>query len=126
VFVKHHEVPLMQGRAICAALALQETCINRNNSRREHLTADIIEEVKRVVREELCDSSITLSAEARQAVENEILGHTNHILEALSSEEMASEGALVSHLANARLGTQRIIRDRRPPTGSASAKGNQS
>jgi len=46
------------------------TRVNRNSNRREHLTADIIEEVQRVVREELADSPITFSAEDRQAVEN--------------------------------------------------------
>jgi hypothetical protein len=42
-------------------------------------------------------------------------------MDALSFDEMQSEGALLSHIANARFETNRLIWDRRPPSGAGAA-----
>jgi hypothetical protein len=51
-----------------------------------------------------------------ESIEETVLAHTRLVVDALGYEEMQSEGALLSHIANARVETNRLIRDRRPPS----------
>jgi hypothetical protein len=82
--------------------------------RREQLTEDITNRIHPAVQEE-CDTSATpLADEDRMAIEREILFHTAHVLDALTSEELTSEGALFGHISNARLEANRLIRNRKP------------
>jgi hypothetical protein len=84
--------------------------------RRKEMTEDIIEQVRVAVGEELSDAS-GFSREALEGIEETVLAHTRLVVDALGFEEMQSEGAKLSHIANARWETQRLIRERRPPSG---------
>jgi hypothetical protein len=96
--------------------------MNKKSERREDLTAAILSDVEIVVRQELADSPTSICAADRQAIESEIIDHTRGLLEALSPEEMANQGALILHLANARTEAQRLIRDRRFEAENAKCK----
>ena len=84
----------------------------QRKTRRETFTEDITEQVRNAIREEL-DSVSSLTKDDRAAIENEILSHTSRVLGALSSAEMQSDGALMSHIGSARYEANRLIRDRR-------------
>jgi hypothetical protein len=53
--------------------------------------------------------------EQLEAIEDIVLAHTRLVMGALSFDEMQSEGALLGHIANVRLETNRLIAQRRPP-----------
>ncbi len=89
-----------------------------SQSRRDTLTADIIEQVRNAIHEELLFAPQSLTDDGREAIEDDILTQSRIVVDALSTEEMTSEGALLSHIANARWDTTRLIRDWRPPDGS--------
>ena len=76
--------------------------------------ADIIERVQSAIRDELMFAPSSLTDEDRAAIEDQLLSHTRLIVDALSTEEMNSEGALLSHIANARWDATRLIRERHP------------
>ena len=80
---------------------------------RGSLTAEILEEVRRVIGEGLEDTPTTLTDQDRKTIEEELIGQTNRILEALTFAEMRSEGAQVSHLARIRAEAQQFVRTRR-------------
>lgn len=82
---------------------------------RENRNAEIIDKVRRIVREEMSDSPSIPTGDA-EMIETEIVNYTSLIVDALSTEEMQSEGALVNHIANTRCDIQRLIRNRRPRT----------
>jgi hypothetical protein len=86
-------------------------------SRREMLAEGICDQISRAVREELVDAPSSLAIENHTAIEDEILSHTKLVMDALSSAEMTSEGALLSHIANARFETNRLIRERLRDSG---------
>ena len=92
-----------------------KTTIERQCLRQE-LTDDIIEQVREAVREELADAPATLRPVDLEAIEDSVLAQTQLVVDALSFEEMQSEGGLLSHLANARVETNRLIRDRHLPS----------
>jgi hypothetical protein len=81
--------------------------------RRELLTAEIIEQVRAAVLEELADAPASWSRAQFEEIEQSVLAHTRLVVDALGFEEMKSEGAKLSHIANARWETQRLIRERR-------------
>jgi hypothetical protein len=83
--------------------------------RRQEMTDDIIERVREAVREELTDAAAGFSGEQLEAIENEIMAHTQRVVDALGFDEMQSEGALFSHIADARCDTGRLMRERRTP-----------
>ena len=83
-------------------------------SRRKEFTDDIIEHVRGAVREELADAAETLRPEDVEFIEDSVMAHTRLVVDALSFGEMQSEGARLSHIANARYETNRLIRERRP------------
>jgi hypothetical protein len=85
-------------------------------TRRELFTKNITEQIRLAIRNELESAPSSLTHEDRAAIEDEILSHTSRVLDALSSAEMTSEGALLSHIANARYEAHLLIRDRRPPS----------
>ena len=89
-----------------------------SQSRRDTLTADIIEQVRNAIHEELLFAPQSLTDDGREAIEDDILTQSRIVVDALSTEEMTSEGALRSHITNARWDTTRLIRDWRPPDGS--------
>lgn len=82
---------------------------------REQLTAAVLQQVRDAIQEELAYAPASFSPEELEAIEDALMSNTLQIVDALSIEEMHSTGALVSHIANARQETSRMIRDRRPP-----------
>jgi hypothetical protein len=84
--------------------------------RRKEMTDDIIQRVRDAVQEKLADAPDPFRSDDLDAIEDTVLAHTRQVVDALSIEEMGSEGALLSHIANARWETQRLMRER-PPTG---------
>ena len=83
-------------------------------NRRKTLTADVIERVQSAIQEELEAAPQSLTEERREAIEEQVLAHTRLLLDALSVDEMLSEGALFSHIANARFDVSRLIHQQRP------------
>lgn len=92
---------------------------------RKEMTADILERVQGAVREELDGAPQAINAKDQEEIERMILNHTQLVVDALSTEEMGSEGALLSHIANARTDTNRQIRELRPPTGASVGPGER-
>jgi hypothetical protein len=88
---------------------------------RKEMTDDITQQVRDAVLEELADTPESLRREELENIEDTVLAHTRLVVDALGYEEMQSEGALLSHIANARVETNRLIRDRRPPSGAGMA-----
>jgi hypothetical protein len=80
---------------------------------RYSLITEILEEVRRVIGEELVDAPTTLTDADRKTIEDELIGETNQTLEALTFAEMRSEGAQASHLARIRPEAQQLLRTRR-------------
>jgi hypothetical protein len=91
---------------------MSENTVPQQKSRREILTDDIRDQIRRAVREELADAVQPLAKEDCEAIETEILLHTNLVLDAASTSELASEGAKLSHILNVRADTSRLIRQR--------------
>jgi hypothetical protein len=89
--------------------------------RRKEITDDIVQRVREAVREELADAPESFRREELENIEENVLAHTQQVVDALSIEEMGSEGALLSHVANARWETTRLIRERRPPSSAGAA-----
>lgn len=87
---------------------------NNRQSRRKEITDDIIEQVRDAVREELADAPASFTREQLEEIEESVLAHSRLIMDALSFDEMQSGGALLSHIANARYETNRLMRERRP------------
>ena len=79
-------------------------------NQRQELCAEILEDVARVISEELADAPSTMTEEARKAIEDDLIGETTRMLEAVSLQEMQSVGAQVTHLAKTRAEVQRLIR----------------
>lgn len=88
---------------------------------RKELTEDIIEQVRDAIWDELADAPVCLSREDLDAIEEAVMSHTRLVVESLGFEEMKSECARLSHVANARSEAERLIRERRPPTGAGAA-----
>ena len=87
---------------------------NDRQRRRDQMTTDIVGRVLEAVKEELGDAPVSLSREEREAIESSVLAHTRLVVDALGTQEMQSERALLSHVSNARQETNRLIRERRP------------
>jgi hypothetical protein len=79
------------------------------------MTDDIIQRVLEAVREELTDATAGFSRKQLEEIESEIMAHTQQVVDALGFDEMQSAGAMLSHIANARCDTGRLIRERRKP-----------
>jgi hypothetical protein len=90
--------------------------------RRQEVTNDIIERVREAVQEELAEAPGSFSREQLEAIENEIMSHTQQVVDALGFAEMQSEGALFSHIADARCDTGRLLRERRGSSGGEGTK----
>jgi hypothetical protein len=86
-------------------------------NRREAVTADIIERVRSAIRDELLFAPASLTDKDRESIEDEILTHSRMVVDALSTDEMKSEGALLSHIAKARWDTNRLIRNKSGAVG---------
>jgi hypothetical protein len=82
--------------------------------RREQMTTDIIQQVRNAVQEELAGAPESFSFDELEQIEQMVLSHTQQVVDALSVDEMGSEGALLAHIANARTDANRLIRDRQP------------
>ena len=83
--------------------------------RRQEMTDDIVQRVREAVREELTDATAGFSRKQLEEIESEIMAHTQQVVDAISFDEMGSQGALLSHIANARWDTNRLMRERREP-----------
>ena len=86
---------------------------------------DIIQQVREAVRDELTDAPECFSREQLEEIENEIMSHTQQVVDALGFDELQSQGALLSHIANARWDTGRLMRERREPDGGGCAGAEQ-
>jgi hypothetical protein len=98
---------------------MSENTVPRPKSRREILTDDIRDQITRAIREELTDAAKPLTSEDCEAIETEILCHSSLVLDAVSTADLTSEGALLSHILNVRADAGRLIRLRScvRPTG---------
>jgi hypothetical protein len=99
----------------CAKEGKNMINIAERQRRRQEVTDDIVERVRNAVQEELANAPKSLEREDLESIEEHVLDHTRLVVDALSFEEMQSEGALLSHIANARCDTNRLMRERRPP-----------
>lgn len=88
--------------------------ITDGQRRRNETTDDIIQQVRDAVRDELADAPESFRREGLEAIEETVLAHTHLVVAALGFEELQSEGSLLSHIANARVETNSLIRERRP------------
>ena len=87
-----------------------------DRQRRQGVTDDIIQQVRDAVREELAGTGESFTVKVHEEIEEIVMSHTQQVVDALSYDEMQSEGALLSHIADARRDTQRLIRERRLPS----------
>jgi len=85
------------------------TTTDRQRQRRQEVTDDIIDRVRDAIREEFADAPDSFRREELDNIEESLLAHTRLVMDTLSFEEMQSEGALLSHIANARYETNRLI-----------------
>jgi hypothetical protein len=89
--------------------------MNENNNYNTIITRgdfedDILEQVKTEIQETILhDAPESWSKEHRDAISENVLDHTRLVLDALSSTELQSEGALRSHIAQAIAETKRLI-----------------
>jgi hypothetical protein len=89
---------------------------------RQEMTDDIIQRVLEAVREELTDATAGFSREQLEEIEEDIMSHTQQVVDALGFDEMGSERALFAHIADARWDTARLIRERWMPKDAGSQK----
>lgn len=90
---------------------MNNTTTNRQQ-RREQMTEDIVQQVRHAVQEELTGAPSSFTFEELERIEECVMSHTHRVVNALSFEEMQSEGALLSHIAQARLDTNRKLNGR--------------
>ena len=88
----------------------QSTHADRQRRRKE-MTDDIIQRVRDAVQEELAGAPQAINADDQEEIDQAILRHTQQVVDALSFDEMQSEGALLSHIADARCETRRLLRE---------------
>jgi hypothetical protein len=84
----------------------------KTKSQRELLTEDILDQISRAVRDELQDAPPSLTEANRMEIVAEIFVHSNLVMNAASTAELTSEGALLSHIRQSRSDAQRLIRER--------------
>jgi hypothetical protein len=78
---------------------------------RAELESDVLDQITGEVRQAiLFHSPQSWTQKSRDAVEASVLDHSRLVLDALSTQELQSEGALQSHIAQAVADTKRIIR----------------
>ena len=87
---------------------------------RDQLTADILQQVRNAVQDELAGAPESITLDELGQIEQTVMAHTQHVVDALSIDEMQSEGALLSHIASARTDTNRLIGGRRRLPGPRS------
>jgi len=87
---------------------------------RKEITADILQRVRRAVQEEFVGTPQTLTFRELNEIKRAMLGSTRRIVDALSFDEIRSEGALLNYIVSARIETNRRIRELRPPVGNYS------
>jgi hypothetical protein len=89
---------------------MNNTTTDRQRQRAK-LTADILQQVRNAVQDELADAPESFGFEELESIEEIVLSDSQHIVEALSVQEMQSERALVAHIARARTSANRLIRE---------------
>ncbi len=78
---------------------------------RSEIEADIVQQVREEVQEAiLLHAPKSWKQERREAVEESVLAESRMILDALSTKELVSTGALLSHIGRAIDETKRLIR----------------
>ena len=78
---------------------------------RTEIEADILQQVQNEIEEVLLLHAPTTWADERlEAIEQKVLDHTRLVMEALSTNELRSPGALRTHIAQAVADAKRIIR----------------
>ena len=85
--------------------------------RRQQTTADIIQQVRNAVQDELAGAPASLGLEELEGIEESVIANTQRVVDGLSTEAMESEAALPLHIANARLETNRRVNERQPSSG---------
>jgi hypothetical protein len=91
---------------------VSENQVPKTKSQRELLTEDILDQVSRAIHEELQSASPSPTETNRTEIVAEILVHSNLVMNAASTAELTSEGALLSHIRQSRSDAQRLIRER--------------
>ncbi len=89
---------------------MNNTTTDRQHQR-EQLTADILQQVRSAIQDELADAPESFSFEESEVVEQTVMSHTQLVVAALGISEMQNEGALLAHIANARADASRLIRE---------------
>jgi hypothetical protein len=90
--------------------------------RRQQTTADIIQQVRNAVQDELAGAPASFDLEELDRIEESVISETQRVIDTLSLEEMEYEAALAFQIAKARLGTNRQINERRPSNGGCVMK----
>jgi hypothetical protein len=90
--------------------------------RRQQTTADIIQQVRNAVQDELAGAPASFGLEELEGIEESVITNTQRVVAGLSIEAMESEAALSLHVANARLETNHRINERRPSSGGCVMK----
>ena len=84
---------------------------NQTTITRNQLEADIVQQIQNDVQEALLlHAPTTWSDERLDHIEQQVLDHTRLVLDALSTVELQSEGALRTHIGQAVADTKRILR----------------
>jgi hypothetical protein len=94
---------------------MRDRHINSNPEPEAASRSEIESEILQQVREELQEAILLYAPQSwkqdkRDAVEQSVLGETQMILDALSTNELGSTGALRSHIGRAIDETKRLIR----------------
>jgi hypothetical protein len=79
--------------------------------RREQLTADILQQVRNAVQDELADAPEAITCDELEEIEQTVMSHTERVVDALGIQEMQSERALLAHIESARTNANRLIRE---------------
>jgi hypothetical protein len=85
--------------------------MNENHITRDQLESDIVQQVRNEVDDALLQYAPTTWSEERlDEIEKHVLNHTQLVLDALSTSELQSQGALQTHICHAIAEAKRIIR----------------
>jgi hypothetical protein len=84
--------------------------MNENHITRDQLESDIVQQVQNEVDDTLLmHAPTTWSDERLDGIEKQVLDHTQLVLDALSTSELQSQGALKTHIVHAIAETKRMI-----------------
>ena len=83
---------------------------SNSQQRRDELTADILQQIANEVQETLLfNAPKGWPTERLEEIEEEIVAHSRHVLDALTIQELSSAGALRVHIGGAVAETKRLV-----------------